>query len=129
MLRFGRPKKDRVPIPEAQNRHPVPKLEAQKGTLFRGTSPVLPSMEMPPPPPGQLNNLNFHPLEVVSRYRNPQLQVNENYSQNLKKYWCSNTHFIHNNSDTANKTNKETVFIYSPYTVHVDMNNLEFIKK
>ena len=27
-----------------------------------------------------LNNLNFHPLEVVSRYRDPQLQVGENYS-------------------------------------------------
>ena len=25
-------------------------------------------------------NLNFHPLEVVSRYRDPQLQVAENYS-------------------------------------------------
>ena len=24
--------------------------------------------------------LNFHPLEVVSRYRDPQLQVGENYS-------------------------------------------------
>ena len=27
----------------------------------------------------KLNNLNFHPLEVVSRYRDPQLQVGENY--------------------------------------------------
>ena len=27
-----------------------------------------------------LNNLNFHPHEVVSRYRDPQLQVGENYS-------------------------------------------------
>ena len=27
-----------------------------------------------------LYNLNFHPLEVVSRYRDPQLQVGENYS-------------------------------------------------
>ena len=26
-----------------------------------------------------LNNLNFHPLEVVSRYRDPELQVAENY--------------------------------------------------
>ena len=25
-------------------------------------------------------NLNFHPLEVVSRLRDPQLQVSENYS-------------------------------------------------
>ena len=28
----------------------------------------------------KLNNLNFHQLEVVSRYRDPQLQVGENYS-------------------------------------------------
>ena len=26
-----------------------------------------------------LIHLNFHPLEVVSRYRDPQLQVGENY--------------------------------------------------
>ena len=29
--------------------------------------------------PAKSNNLNFHPLEVVSRYRDPQLQVTENY--------------------------------------------------
>ena len=28
----------------------------------------------------KLNNLFFHPLEVVSRYRDPQLQVGEIYS-------------------------------------------------
>ena len=28
----------------------------------------------------KFSNLNFHPLEVVSRYRDPQLQVGENYS-------------------------------------------------
>ena len=27
----------------------------------------------------KLFNLNFHPLEVVSRWRDPQLQVSENY--------------------------------------------------
>ena len=27
--------------------------------------------------------LNFHPLEVASRYRDPQLQVDENYSAYL----------------------------------------------
>ena len=27
----------------------------------------------------ELNNLNCHPLEVVSRYRDTQLQVGENY--------------------------------------------------
>ena len=30
------------------------------------------------PKSDKLNNLNFHPLEVVSRYRDPQLQVDEN---------------------------------------------------
>ena len=30
---------------------------------------------------GQLDNIsNFHPLEVVSRYRDPQLQVGENFN-------------------------------------------------
>ena len=29
--------------------------------------------------PAKLLNLNFHPLEVVSRWRDPQLQVSENY--------------------------------------------------
>ena len=44
-------KKDPVPIiPEAQKRHPVPKPEAQKGTMSSGTSSVFPSMEVPPPP-------------------------------------------------------------------------------
>ena len=28
----------------------------------------------------KLLNLNFHPLKVVSRWRDPQLQVSENYS-------------------------------------------------
>ena len=32
-------------------------------------------------------NLNFHPLEVVSRWRYPQLQVSENYSDLTK--WSS----------------------------------------
>ena len=32
------------------------------------------------PLPAKLSYLNFHPLEVVSRYRDPQLQVGENYS-------------------------------------------------
>ena len=36
--------------------------------------------------PAKLIYLNFEPLEVVSRYRDPQLQVVENYSYmfNLK---------------------------------------------
>ena len=32
------------------------------------------------PQRAELNNLNFHPLEFVSRYRDPQLQAGENYS-------------------------------------------------
>ena len=41
---------------------------------------------------------NFHPLEVVSRYRDPQLQVGENYSyflnfrSNICKSLCLKTH-------------------------------------
>ena len=51
------------------------------------------------------NNLNFHPLEVVSRYRDPQLQVGENYSclfnliANISKSLGLSAHFIHNSSD------------------------------
>ena len=32
----------------------------------------------------KLFNSNFHPLEVVSRWRDPQLQVSENYSDSTK---------------------------------------------
>ena len=32
------------------------------------------------PYPAKLIYLNFHPLEVVSRYRDPQLRVGEKYS-------------------------------------------------
>ena len=35
----------------------------------------------------RLLNLNFHPLEVVSRWRDPQLQVSENYSYLTKFCW------------------------------------------
>ena len=38
----------------------------------------------------QLNNINFHPLEVVTPYRDPQLQVGEHYSYlfNLRPTIC-----------------------------------------
>ena len=36
------------------------------------------------PSAAKLFSLNFHPLEIVSRWRDPQLQVSENYSD-LKK--------------------------------------------
>ena len=48
----------------------------------------------------KVSDWNCHPLEVVSRYRDPQLQVGENYSYsfnlrpNIWKSWCLNTHFI-----------------------------------
>ena len=32
-------------------------------------------------------NFNFHPLEVISRWRDPQLQVGENYSDLTKWRW------------------------------------------
>ena len=37
--------------------------------------------------PTKSSYLNFYPLEVVSRYRDPQLQVGENYSQYLFNLW------------------------------------------
>ena len=48
----------------------------------------------------KLFNLNFHTLEVVSRWRDPQLQVSENYSDLRKwgsthfKSCCLMSHFI-----------------------------------
>ena len=50
----------------------------------------------------KLFNLNFHPLEIVSRWRDPQLQVSENYSGLTKwmsavfKYCWFMPHFIFN---------------------------------
>ena len=57
------------------------------------------------PESAKLINLNFHSLEVVSRYRDPQLQAAENYSYmfnmipNICKYWRLNTNYIPNNGD------------------------------
>ena len=56
------------------------------------------------PYPAKLFYLNFHPLEVVSRYRDPQLQVGENHAylfnlrSNICKSLCLNTHFVPKNS-------------------------------
>ena len=53
----------------------------------------------------ELCYLNFHPLEVVSRYRDTQLQVGEIYSYlfnlrpNIYESWCLSTHLISNWSD------------------------------
>ena len=50
----------------------------------------------------ELFNWNFHPLEVVSRWRDPQLQVSKNYSDSIKwrstvfKYCWLISHFIFN---------------------------------
>ena len=50
------------------------------------------------PYPAKLGHFNFHPLEVVSRYRDPQLQVGENYSYlfslipNICNFLCFNAH-------------------------------------
>ena len=55
--------------------------------------------------PAKVIYLNFQLLEVVSRYRDPQLQVAENYSYlfnfitNICKSSCLDTHFIPNNSN------------------------------
>ena len=54
------------------------------------------------PHPAKLIYLNFHPIEVESRYRYPQLLINEDsaYLFNLMyKSWCLNTHIIPNNCD------------------------------
>ena len=56
------------------------------------------------PYPAKLIYLNFQPLEVVSRYRDPRPQVVENYSYllnlrtNIYKSLCLHSHFIPNNS-------------------------------
>ena len=61
------------------------------------------------PYPAKLIDLNFQPLEVVSRYCDPQLQVGEKYlylfnlKTNICKSWCLNSNFISNNSDLISK--------------------------
>ena len=60
----------------------------------------------------KLLNLHFYPLEVVSRYRDPQLQLTENYSYlfnfstNICKSWWWDTHFIPNYNDLVHQQNK-----------------------
>ena len=55
------------------------------------------------PDPAKLIYLHLQPLEVVSRYRDTQLQVAKNYldlfSLNTNIWKTLNTHFIPNNSD------------------------------
>ena len=58
------------------------------------------------PFPAEASQVIFHPLEVVSRYRDPQPQVGENHLHlfnlrpiNICKSSSFNTHFTRNNSD------------------------------
>ena len=53
------------------------------------------------PQSAKLNNLNFHPLKVVSRWRDPQLQVGEKKSFlfNLWQNFDIYTHSIPHDSD------------------------------
>ena len=59
----------------------------------------------------KLNDLNFHRLEDVSPYRDPQREVGENYSYNYsnlfnlrpdicKSSWCLQAHFVPNNNNS-----------------------------
>ena len=55
-------------------------------------------------PPAKHSYINFHPLEVVSRYRDPQLQVGENVFNLIANIYNSswlNSHIIHNNLITV----------------------------
>ena len=64
------------------------------------------------PYPAKFLHLNFQPLEVVSRYRDPQPHVVENYSYlfnlctNICKSPCSDAYVIPNNDDLINNYNK-----------------------
>ena len=55
--------------------------------------------------PARVSNLNFHPLEVVSRYPDPQSLIGKRHAYLLNLIpkialsSCLNTHFIPNNSD------------------------------
>ena len=61
-------------------------------------------------------HFNLHLFEVVSRYRDPQLQVAENYSYllnlrpNTCKSWYLNFHFARNKNDLIG--NKTTVVVF-----------------
>ena len=61
--------------------------------------------------------LNFQPLEVVSRCRDPQPQVAENYRYllnlrpNIYKSWCLNNHFTPNKSGLLSKNGLKTTIV------------------
>ena len=57
-----------------------------------------------------IKNINFHPLEVVSRYLDPKFQMGEttsiillNLRPKIFKYRCLNAHIIPNKSDSPSK--------------------------
>ena len=63
-----------------------------------------------------LSYLNFHPLEVVSRYRDPQRQVGENYYMfnlrpNIYTSLLLNTHSISNYRDLISQQNRYKTII------------------
>ena len=74
-----------------------------------------------------INNLNFHPFEVVSRYRDPQLQVGEkipfllNLKPNISNSWCLSIYFIRNNSDLIGQQDKFKTPIVVPSAIRVTM--------
>ena len=66
----------------------------------------------------KLNNIHFHPLEVVSRYRKPQLQVRENYSYlcSLRPNICQPSHSFRSQSQIFGrqiKQIKKTIVVIS----------------
>ena len=73
----------------------------------------------------KINNLNSHPLEVVSRYRDPQFQVNETYFYllNLQIVLFKQLQSISpNNSDLIGKWNKlkTTIIVAGAFIYLVD---------
>ena len=59
--------------------------EIDVNTVERVLGEAVPISYNVSPESAQLNHFNFHPLEVVSRYRDPQLQVAENCSHLFKE--------------------------------------------
>ena len=63
------------------------------------------------PKGAKLNNLNYHPPGIVSRYRDPRFQVTEKYAYlfnlrlNIYKAWCLIAHSVSNKSDLTARHN------------------------
>ena len=78
------------------------KMLYSKGVDIYESSYLFIEMSSINPLTAKLFNLRFRPLEVVSRWRDPQLQVSENYSDLTKwrstlfKYCWLMSHFIFN---------------------------------